>query len=103
MYVLLSLPGGVTCLSHRPLIALRFGGLIVSLTLQTLEFLDIGDNNIPMIPPVIAELTNLTFLRLSKNPINDSPLPDQLGTTISRLASRVDFILTSHLSCPQVC
>ncbi len=97
--MLLSLPGGVTCLSHRPLIALRFGGLIVSLTLQTLEFLDIGDNNIPMIPPVIAELTNLTFLRLSKNPINDSPLPDQLGTTISRLAS----ILASHLSCPQVC
>jgi Leucine-rich repeat (LRR) protein len=49
--------------------------------------LDIGDNNIPIIPPVIAALTNLTFLRLSKNPINESPLPDQLGTTISRLAS----------------
>lgn len=46
---------------------------------DTLEFLDIGDNNIPIIPPVIAALTNLTFLRLSKNPINESPLPDQLG------------------------
>jgi Leucine-rich repeat (LRR) protein len=59
--------------------------------------LDIGDNNIPNIPPVIAALTNLTFLRLSKNPINNSPLPDQLGTTISRLASRVHVILAPHL------
>jgi len=48
--------------------------------LQTLEFLDLGDNSISALPPEVSLLTNLTFLRMSKNPLDSSPFPDELGT-----------------------